>query len=106
MRFLRNPHRDARLLQIQTGVSLATTGRALSTNPNVRAYADTPATNYATMHGNGTGFSFAGNNQYGAGVFIRGPGNDGDLWKYYRVIMTHQPKHLSLIHISEPTRPY
>ena len=88
MRFLRNPHRDARLLKLDGPKDLASTGRGHSINPNMRAGTATVAENYGTMHGNETTMTFNANNQYGAGVFVRGPGVDGDLFKFYRIIMT------------------
>ena len=88
MRFLRNPHRDARLLRLDGPKDLASTGRGHSINPNMRAKTSALSVSYGTMHGNETTMTFAANNQYGAGVFIQGPGVDGDLWKFYRIIIT------------------
>ena len=88
MRFLRNPHRDARLLKLDGPRDLASTGRGHSINPNMRAGTSAIAESYGTMHGNETTMTFSANEQYGAGIFICGPGNDGDLWKYYRIIIT------------------
>ena len=88
MRFLRNPHRDARLLKSGGTTTLATTGQGHDQQPNMRAGTSSVATNYGTLHTQHTSFDFAAGKQYGAGVFIRGPGNDGSLWKYYRVIIS------------------
>ena len=88
MRFLRNPHRDARLLQTQSSTGLATSGVGHNVQPKMRASSTSVATNYAMIYGNGSQFDFGASKQYGAGVFIRGPGNDGSLFKFYRVIMS------------------
>ena len=85
MRFLRNPHRDARLIKLDGPKDLASTGRGHSINPNMRAGTSAAAESYGTIHGNETTLTFDANKQYGAGVFIDGP---GDLWEFYRVIMT------------------
>ena len=88
MRFIRSPHRDARILKSGGTTTLATTGQGHDQQPNVRAGTTSVATNYGTLHTQHTSFDFSAGKQYGAGVFIRGPGNDGDLFKFYRVIIT------------------
>ena len=51
MRFLRNPHRDARLLRLDGPKDLASTGRGHSINPNMRAKTSALSVSYGTMHG-------------------------------------------------------
>ena len=86
--FVQNPHYEARLLDFGGNSPIATTSKSFSVNPHMKANSSVVAENFGTIYGFEANKVFGAASQYGAGVFLRGPGNDGDLWKNYRVKIT------------------
>ena len=79
---------QARLLDFGASTPIAESSSSFSVNPYMTANSSVVAENFGLIHGFQANKVFGAESQYGAGIFIRGPGNDGDQWKSYRVQIT------------------
>ena len=76
------------LLDFAGNTHIGTTGRSYHVDPYMTSTSSVVAQSYGTIYGYEVDKDFGAGFHYGAGVFIRGPGNDGDFWKTYRVKIT------------------
>ena len=67
---------------------IGTTGRSYHVDPYIKTTSSVVADGYASIYGYEVDKDFPAGLHFGAGVFMRGPGNDGDFWKVYRVKIT------------------
>ena len=81
-------HCEATLLDFGSNTKLGTTPESYDSQPHMKSAFSEVADDYATIYGYESGKQFDALSKYGAGVFLRGPGHDGDQWKFYRVKMT------------------
>ena len=76
------------LLDFAGNTYLGTTGKSYHVDPYMKSTSSVVAESYGTIYGYEVDKDFPQGLHFGAGVFMRGPGNDGDFWKVYRVKIT------------------
>ena len=67
---------------------IGTTSGSYHDQPYIKTTSSVEAERMAMIYGHEVDKDFPSARHFGAGVFMRGPGKDGDLWKYYRVKIT------------------
>ena len=83
MRPVNDMNLDGQLIEFDEFPDLSTTGRSLTESPYMRVKTSAVAEKNVNIYGSSTTLTFSAKKQYGAGVFIRGPGHDVDLLEYY-----------------------